>query len=817
MAKDYFVSPTGLASGVGSEINPWDLTTALAGGTSATKIVPGDTVNLRGGLYDQKPYYISNLTGNSSAYIKVQSYPGEWAVIDRARVIFPTDPVDLIIHAARFIDISGSYTIYRDFEITNSAPNRICSTDPCAQWTRGNAFGPGSYNKFVNLVIHDTDCGPYTSSSSYFLEFYGNVIYNNGTIGPDRGHGHGIYLHNNSGTKYVTDNIIFSQYSYGLHAYSESGTGNYIKDINYMNFQGNTVFANGDVGGARKTNILVGGVQADPAEWPVLKDNYSYNPGTNGYGLQMGYQTGCYHPQIVDNYITGGSSLISFVKCSDINLSNNTFYGTSTAINALSGLFPNNTFFTTRPSTNKIFIRANKFERGRANITVFNWANSAIVSADLSQANVPVDLRIGERYEIRDAQNYLSSASVVTSGIFDGSPISIDMTKSTTIAQPAPYGDPRYPDYQPGQTQNQITHLATHTPLEFGVFVLRRTGTPEYLFPTNVAETDNIKPSIPKIRDAFLLTSNQINLIWPFSFDNALITGATSYKIFQNGSLLTSKTAAEICAGLTCSFTDSNLSPNTTFIYAVSALDAAGNESDQSSTVSITTPSSGVSTITFQKGKYPTSSYSGVNDSYISGYGTEITSNFNSSSMVKVASDKSALIKWDTSLIPSGSTVTAVDLTFFINDKTGIPFQIYPLKKFWLDSKVTWNLANTSISWEIPGAQGTSDRGVDSLGIYQPSGQMNYFHHILLNSSGIAVVQNWINNPSQNYGLIITGSTNTDSSEFYSTANGVVYSPRLTVTYSPAGNHFDISDIRSLLSSFTSIFDYNNLVANYGK
>lgn len=73
----FYVAPNGSPSGNGSLANPWDLQTAL---NQPASVVAGSTIYLRGGTYLGK--FDSQLTGTAAAPITVQSYPGEWAVID---------------------------------------------------------------------------------------------------------------------------------------------------------------------------------------------------------------------------------------------------------------------------------------------------------------------------------------------------------------------------------------------------------------------------------------------------------------------------------------------------------------------------------------------------------------------------------------------------------------------------------------------------------------------------------------------------------------------------------------------------------------
>ena len=76
------------------------------------------------------------------------------------------------------------------------------------------------------------------------------------------------------------------------------------------------------------------------------------------------------------------------------------------------------------------------------------------------------------------------------------------------------------------------------------------------------------------------VTTNQISFSWTASTDNVGVVGYRIYRNYSNTSYATTTTL---------SFTDSGLSPAQTYAYSVSAIDAAGNESFQSSVMSVDT------------------------------------------------------------------------------------------------------------------------------------------------------------------------------------------------------------------------------------
>src|SRR5262249_11271065 len=76
-SQEFYVSPIGVASGVGRFANPWDLQTAL---NQPSSVDPGAPIFLRGGPFSGK--FLSKLGGKQSDSIPVCLFSGEWARID---------------------------------------------------------------------------------------------------------------------------------------------------------------------------------------------------------------------------------------------------------------------------------------------------------------------------------------------------------------------------------------------------------------------------------------------------------------------------------------------------------------------------------------------------------------------------------------------------------------------------------------------------------------------------------------------------------------------------------------------------------------
>lgn len=97
--------------------------------------------------------------------------------------------------------------------------------------------------------------------------------------------------------------------------------------------------------------------------------------------------------------------------------------------------------------------------------------------------------------------------------------------------------------------------------------------------------TDTIAPTAPGTPSASNVSSSSLNLSWTASTDSS---GVLGYKIYRcSGTNCTPGT--QIGISVTNSFSDTGLTPNTTYTYTVRAYDWAGNNSVQSGSMTVTT------------------------------------------------------------------------------------------------------------------------------------------------------------------------------------------------------------------------------------
>lgn len=137
-----------------------------------------------------------------------------------------------------------------------------------------------------------------------------------------------------------------------------------------------------------------------------------------------------------------------------------------------------------------------------------------------------------------------------------------------------------------GTLNYNVTGLSANTAYSFQVKAVDAAGnlsaaSNAVTVTTSPAANDNQAPTAPgNLHVMGTPTSSSVTLMWNASADNV---GVTGYKIYRGTAL------AGTVSGTTTEFTVSGLSANTAYTFTVRAVDAAGNESAASNSVSATT------------------------------------------------------------------------------------------------------------------------------------------------------------------------------------------------------------------------------------
>jgi len=384
---------------------------------------PGDTIWLRGGTYHG--VFSSNLNGalgagvnDPTTKIHVRQFPGEIAVIDGGAT-----NIDYLLQ------IVGTYTWFWDITLTSSSTDRTSTVpdsyptdlqrpyDAVQIYQSGNS-GTGCI--FINMIVKNCGQGFGLWVNAENAEVYGCLIYYNGWMAPDRDHGHSIYSQNQPpGTRWIRDNIMFGNYDYQMHGYTESShVDNHIIDGN-INYWAAAI----STSGLHPGEWIVGG---NAGTGNVITNNAIYAPGGNG-GFSITY--GLYAPVVQNNFSGGDGTLYGFPIYLDNTagtptITGNKFYADDLILpSSYATLYPNNNWYlrANRPKGTWLLVRPNLYSPGRGHVAIYNWDHLNSVSVDASTI-----LNIGDNYEIRHAMNFRGGA--VASGTYAGGTISFPMT-----------------------------------------------------------------------------------------------------------------------------------------------------------------------------------------------------------------------------------------------------------------------------------------------------------------------------------------------------------------------------------------------------
>jgi hypothetical protein len=204
-------------------------------------------------------------------------------------------------------------------------------------------------------------------------------------------------------------------------------------------------------------------------------------------------------------------------------------------------------------------------------------------------------------------------------------------------------------------------------------------------------------------------------------------------------------------------------------------------------------------TVSFQDGL---NGYSGTRDTELLS-GNNAANNYGSSTSLSVDGDpdESALLFWDVTSIPSGSAIQSVDITVNVTNTSGSStYEIYDLKRAWIENEATWNEYASSQSWEVAGADGAADRGSTELGVIVGSSLGSTT--VSLNTDGMATVQAWVDDPSTNHGFIVQDYNNANGLGFSSRETTPISErPKLTVTYSLNNAGITVTPISGLTTT----------------
>jgi hypothetical protein len=414
-----YVAPYGTATALGTPDDPRSLPAALTLGSDVW-LLPGT--------------YTGDLTINAPA--TVRSVPGTRAKIDGA-ITVNADDVTLQ-------DLEITYTGWTTRTSAHAGSN---PPDVNQKWL--NVFGKRA--RILNNVIHDL-AGVGWWKTATDSELIGNLIYNNGWRGTDRGHGPGVYSQNNpDGDKLARYNVLGPNYSMtGFEFYGSS-----IAPLQHYHIEQNVMIG---------TRFLLGGGQPvvdahvlGNLLWKSSIEVGYLNPLNGDAEIRDNYVgLGRITPRTLTSLVMTGNTAINSggVDLMDLRMPTqpysytidaNTYLSNRTLVFWNSGILQDFPQWQASgydaagtlgglPTQAKVFVQPTRPHHGY--VAVYNWGNAQAVPVDLSA----LSLTPGASYKLVNSLN----TGEVLPFVASSSPVSL-LTASWSVAAPIGAAAPLVP------------------------------------------------------------------------------------------------------------------------------------------------------------------------------------------------------------------------------------------------------------------------------------------------------------------------------------------------------------------------------------
>ncbi|HUT37537.1 MAG TPA: hypothetical protein VNE39_28920 [Planctomycetota bacterium] len=469
LAREVHVSPAGTPEGDGSKERPLDVFTALSAKSPAQ---PGDTILLAGGVYEGKmdgikriPFALA-VSGTKEKPIRVTPVAGQSA------------------HLNGTAALTSSYAEYVGLEIGDLKWDATQKEHKAE--TALNATG-GTGAKVINCNLFGGAMGTGCWSPAVGLELYGCLIHDFGYLDPrgGRGHGHAYYAQNEKGTKVFQHNIAYRGCGWNVHVYTQGGqiTGfDLLENICYIAGAykpGQTMDNYLIYGYVPADRIrLIGNVGYQPTDVERWRPNARMSHLKAVQNL-----TG----EVRDNYLAGAFYGLSLGDWKKIEVTGNTIWSTGIHVEIsssptgsalgkreakpdLSGYkLDGNTYIANgkgktfyhgasenkveaelltfaqwqalgldktskvepgkngKPTGTRVFVFPNKYQKGRANVAIFNWDGHDKVEVDLS--SVLGQGQMFRVYNCLDIKQTLGQAKPVLEGKHAGGKLAFPIRK----------------------------------------------------------------------------------------------------------------------------------------------------------------------------------------------------------------------------------------------------------------------------------------------------------------------------------------------------------------------------------------------------
>jgi hypothetical protein len=409
----WYAAPQGSASGAGSEDDPWDLRSALAG---RSEIEAGDILWVRGGLYRLDATLECSLAGTAERPVEVRGDPRDLRPV--------WDFTGLGNSAA--LHVTGEYVSLRRLELKSADETRTASIAGDAGNPRGRGLlvESGLGVRLIDLWVHDFGASLFESRPSG-LEVYGCLFFNCYWDGPDRSHGPGLYLRNPEGAprKRIENNCVFQHGRQGLQGFGSTPFAN-------VDVIGNAFFNNGIADDGFHRNLMFGSAAPGHRD-ALIGENWAYltpGPALGAEHNLLGGVTGSHGLRVEGNvFCHWGRPALKIDRVEGETVEGNTILGAaefSTMDGSAAGgdaafreRYPDNDYFNERPTGNWAALRGDErapddFDRtGRLLAFVLNWDLAQTVELELDGATegslVPEEGRQVRVSSVQDPEGYV--------------------------------------------------------------------------------------------------------------------------------------------------------------------------------------------------------------------------------------------------------------------------------------------------------------------------------------------------------------------------------------------------------------------------
>ncbi|MFL6248353.1 MAG: right-handed parallel beta-helix repeat-containing protein [Thermoanaerobaculia bacterium] len=605
----------------GNNANPGTLAAPFRTLTWAgVKAQPGDVVYVRGGVYNETVNIISK--GTATAPILFTSYAGEKAIFDgtglNTTVLFSLSETEYVtasgfeVRNASYIAVSGWMTRHTSFVnnvVHDAVRNGIYfGYDSPGMSSDAVIEGNQVYNCVKENSAHAMQGGWASTVSIHHTErarVEGNKIWNNdgeaiavilsnnvtvtGNEAFDN-YSQGVYL-DNSSYNVVDGNLIYSTgntryfrdgypgmgiaIANEFYDYSNPSTDNKIVNNIIINTRWGFLYGNFEAGGGLKNTVIANNTfyKSSTALIDIWQDTHSNSVVENNIFYQV------------------GGAEVAGLQGSGVTFRNNQWYGGSpSGVTAGAGDVYGNPAFVnagglkaadyklTAASTAlgkaldlSTVVKSDFF--GTARIAPFDMGAhqfSSGASVDSQAPTAPANLRpvSGAATRVDLAWNAATDNVGVTGYIIKRNGTTLTTVSGTTWSDTAVVAGTKY-SYQIFARDAAGNRSAGSNTLDVA-------------WDESHAEIDSEAPTAPGALSTGIITTNSIELWWQPSQDNVAVI---AYKVFRDGVFYM---ATEVP-----SFTDSGLTAGTGYRYFVVAVDAAGNLSDRTVSLTVKTKPAG--------------------------------------------------------------------------------------------------------------------------------------------------------------------------------------------------------------------------------